>query len=62
MMKFLNGLSILIILLFMGMFYYRFCKKTADELVHKYIEEKDEMKKEDNLERKPDLKEILTQA
>jgi len=47
MMKFLNGLSILIILLFMGMFYYRFCKKTADELVHKYIEEKDEMKKEE---------------
>ena len=46
----------------MGMFYYRSCKKTADEFVNKYIEEKDEMKKEDNLERKPDLKEILTQS
>jgi len=46
-MKFLLGLSILIILLFMGMFYYRFCKKTADEFVRKYIEEKGEMKKEE---------------
>jgi len=49
MMKFLLGLLILIILLFIGMFNYRSCKKTADELVHKYIEERDEMKKEDSL-------------
>lgn len=46
-MKFLLGLSILIILLFIGMSYYSFCKKTADEFVNKYIDEKDEMKKED---------------
>ena len=44
-MKFLLGLSIFIILLFMGIFYYHSCKKTADEFVHKYIEEKNEMKK-----------------
>jgi hypothetical protein len=43
----------------MGMFYYRFWKKTADELVHKYIEEEDEMKKEDNLERKPNLNQSI---
>lgn len=55
MMKFLNGLSILIILIFMGRCYYRFCKKTADEFVHKYIEEKDETEKEGNLARKPNL-------
>ena len=48
-MKFLLGLSIFIILLFMGIFYYHSCKKTADEFVHKYIEEKNEMKKEDEL-------------
>jgi hypothetical protein len=40
MMKFLLGLSTLIILLFMGMFYYSSCKKTADDLVRKIIEEK----------------------
>jgi hypothetical protein len=40
-MKFLLGLSILIILIFMGMFYYHFCKNTADEFVNKYIEGKD---------------------
>lgn len=55
-MKFLNGLSILIILLFMGGYYYRSCKKTADEFVNEYIEEKDEMKKADNLEKNPILK------
>ena len=48
-MKFLNGLSILIILLFMGICYYRSCKKTAEDLVHECIGGKDEMKKEDEL-------------
>jgi len=61
MMKFVLGLSILIILFSMGICYYRSCKKTADELVNEDIGGKDEMKKKDNLERKPDLKEILTQ-
>jgi hypothetical protein len=46
-MKFLLGLSILIILIFMGKFYYSSCKNTADEFVHKYMEEKSEMHKED---------------
>ena len=41
-MKFLLGLSVLIILLFMGMFYYRSCKNLADELLHEYIEARDE--------------------
>ena len=46
-MKFLLGLPILIILIFMGKFYYGSCKNTADEFVHKYMEEKNEMHKED---------------
>lgn len=46
-MKFLFGLSILIILLFIGIFYYRFCKNTAYEFIQKYIEEKGQIKKED---------------
>jgi len=44
-MEFLLGLSILIILIFMGIYYYRSCKKTGDECVNKYIEENDEMQK-----------------
>jgi len=46
-MKFLLGLSILIILIFMGIYYYRSCKKTGDEFVLKYIEEEDEINRED---------------
>ena len=46
-MKFLLGLSILIILIFMGIYYYRSCKKTGDECVNKYIEENDGMQKKD---------------
>ena len=46
-MKFLLGLATLIVLLYMGVFYFRFCKKTSDEYVNKYIEEKSEMHKED---------------
>ena len=47
MMKFFLGLSSLIIPLSMGIFYYCFCKKTANGFVHKYIEGRDEMKKEE---------------
>lgn len=46
-MKFLLGLSTLIILLYMGVFYFRSCKKTGDEYVNKYIEENDEMQRKD---------------
>ena len=49
MVNFLLGLLIFIILFFIGMFNYRSYKKTADELVRKYIEERDEIKKEDSL-------------
>ncbi len=43
-MKFFIGLLILMILVFMGMFYYRFCKKIADKLVHAYLEGRDQEK------------------
>ena len=49
MMKFLLGLLILMTLLFTGMFNYCSRKKTANELVHKYIEERNTMEKEDFL-------------
>ena len=48
-MNFLLGLLILIIILFIGMFNYCSCKKTADELVYKYIEERDKVEKENSL-------------
>ena len=48
MMEFLLGLLILIILLFMGMFYYRSCKKSADKLMYIYIKERDEMEKKED--------------
>lgn len=41
MMKFLLGSAVLIILLLIGMFYYSFCKETADKLVREYIEKVD---------------------
>ena len=44
-MKLLLGLSVLMILIFLGMFYSRFCKKTADEFVREIIEEKIKGKK-----------------
>lgn len=46
-MRFLLGLSALIILFFMGLLYSRFCKKTAYDFLHKYIEENDEMLRKD---------------
>ena len=47
MMKFLLGLLALIILLFIGLLYSRSCKKTADDFLHKYIEENDLMRRKD---------------
>jgi hypothetical protein len=46
-MKFLLGLSALIILFFMGLLYSRSCKKSADDFLHKYIEENDAMVRKD---------------
>jgi hypothetical protein len=46
-MKFILGLSTLIILFYMGVFYFRSCKKTGDEYVNKYIKENDVMGRKD---------------
>jgi hypothetical protein len=46
-MKFLLGLSALIILFFMGLLYSRSCKKTADDFLQKYIEENNVMLRKD---------------
>jgi hypothetical protein len=45
--KFLLGLSALIILFFMGLLYSRSCKKTADDFLQKYIEENNVMLRKD---------------
>jgi hypothetical protein len=46
-MQLLLGLAILTILMFMGKFYYSSCKNTANEFVVKYLEENNEIHKED---------------
>jgi len=46
-MKFLLGLSALIIIFFMGLLYSRSCTKTADDFLQKYIEENDVMGRKD---------------
>jgi hypothetical protein len=45
-MVIIYGLSALVILIFMGRFYYHFSKNTADEFIQEYIEEKQQIKKE----------------